>query len=89
MVADYEKTIRQLSFAYDKKGRVGHDQLLDSLKGEIEEFPYQILRKIVLEDYLERRGPSNRLFGPFPEWDIRDLTLRCNNLENSSNIPLQ
>jgi len=86
---DYEKVIRQLSFEYDKQGRVGHDNLLASLEGALGSSSYQILRRVVLEEYIEQRDPSNRLFGAFPEWDIRDLTVKCRRLDSSVSSSLQ
>jgi hypothetical protein len=86
---DYEELIRQLSSAYEQKGRVHHDEVLDSLKETIPENNYEILKKVVLLDYVEKRNANTRIFGAFPEWDIRFLAIKCNNLENSINILLQ
>jgi hypothetical protein len=77
---DYEQVIRSLSSAYDRRGRAYHDEFFSSLKGEIEDIPYQILKRVVIEEYLDKRG-ANRLFGAFPEWDINSLMDKCKNLE--------
>ena len=45
---DYELLIRQLSYAYEQKGRVYHDEVLDSLKEKIPKKNYNILKKVVL-----------------------------------------
>jgi hypothetical protein len=85
---DYELLIRQLSYAYEQKGRVYHDEVLDSLKEKIPKKNYNILKKVVLSDYIEKRDVNIRIFGAFSERDIRFLAIRCKNLENSINIPL-
>ena len=89
MNTNYEKIIRDLSSAYEQRGGTGHDELFIFLKNETEEFSYEILKKVVLDDYLGKRGANERLFGAFPKGDIRDLTLKCNNSEVSSNRHLQ
>ena len=85
---NYEEKIRQLSSAYDKRGRVAHDELLDSLRKEIGESPYKILNKVIIEDYLDKKG-ANRLFGAFPEWELPGLIKKCQDLEDSFNKPLR
>lgn len=85
---DYELLIRQLSLAYEQKGRVYHDEILYSLKKTIPETNYNILKKVVLSDYIEKRNANIRIFGAFPERDIRLLALKCKNLESSINTAL-
>jgi len=80
---NYEEIIRQLSSAYDRRGRVAHDDLLVSLRKEIGDSPYKILKKVIIEEYLDKKG-ANRLFGAFPEWDLPGLIKKCQDLEASS-----
>jgi hypothetical protein len=85
---DYEQLIRQLSLTYEQKGRIHHDEVLDSLKDTIPKTNYDILKKVVLLDYIEKRDANTRIFGAFPERDIRFLAVKCKNLENSINTVL-
>jgi hypothetical protein len=86
--SDYEGMIRSLSSAYETRNRVGHDTLLASFKGQIPETQHQILTNVI-GGYFAGRNANNRLFGAFPERDIRELTKKCNELEASFNIPLR
>lgn len=85
MSADYEEIIKKLSSAYGKKGRIGHDEELGSLRKDIEESKYDIVSRVV-KGYLSR----DRIFGIFPERAIKDLVAKCIQLEREkSNIPFQ
>lgn len=86
---NYKEIILNLSSAYERRGRVGHDELLDSLKSGMTESSYKILNRVVLKEYIETRGADNRIFGAFSEWDIESLVKKCQESEDSLNIPLR